>query len=222
MGELAVPIKTDDKKIGVLNVESTKLNAFDENDLFLISAIADQASIAIQNASINKSLVQSNQRLKTLNDIGKIINSSLDIDTVFKRFLEYASKVLNYDFCAILMIENDRLYSRAGIGFTTKEIETYSANIGEGICGVVAKTGKPIIVSDVSKILFYKKQSPRTNSEIAVPLKFEDKVIGVLNVESKKLNAFDEDDLVYLSALADQAAIAIKNAQLYKKIQNFR
>ena len=219
--ELAVPIKISNNVIGVFNVESRKLNAFNENDLFLLSALAEQASIAIQNAATNKSLKQSNQRLKTINEIGKVINSSLDLDTVFKKFLEYASKELNYDFCAILMIENNRLYSRAGIGFTTKEIETYSADIGEGICGMVAKTKKPIIASDISKIPFYKKQAPKTKSEIAVPLIVEGKVIGVLNVESKEVNAFDNDDLLYLSALADKAAVAIRNAQMYEKIKNF-
>ncbi|MBI2654740.1 GAF domain-containing protein [Candidatus Woesearchaeota archaeon] len=219
--ELVVPIKINNKIVGVFNVESKKFGAFNENDLFLISALADQASIAIQNAIITKSLRQSNQRLETINKIGKIINSSLDLNTVFKKFLEYASKELNYDFCALLIIENGRLYTKAGIGFTTKEVETYSADIGEGICGMVAKTGKPIIAGDVSKIHFYKEQSPRTKSEIAVPLKFEGEVIGVLNVESKELNAFDKEDLVYLSALADKAAVAIKNAQLYEKIKNF-
>jgi len=219
--ELAVPIKTKDKIIGVFNVESKKLNAFDESDLFLISALADQASIAIENANITKSLRQFNQRLATINEIGRIINSSLDLDTIFNKFLVYASKELNYDFCAILMMEKNRLRTRAGIGFTTKELETYSADIGEGICGMVAKRAKPIMCNDVSKLPFYKKQAVLTKSEMAVPLIVEGKAIGIFNVESKELNAFDKDDLLYLSALADQAAIAIRNAQSYNKIKNF-
>lgn len=219
--ELAVPIKIDNKVIGVLNVESKKVNAFNQNDIFLISALADQASIAIQNAQTNKFLRQSNQRLHALNEIGKVVNSSLDLDIVLNKFLEYLSKELNYDFCAILMIEKNRLYSRAAIGFTKQEIESYSATVGEGICGKVAETGKPFIVGDVSKVRFYKELTSETKSEITVPLKVEGKVIGVLNVESKELNAFDKEDLLYLSALADKAAVAIRNAQLYNRIKNF-
>ncbi|MBS3102472.1 GAF domain-containing protein [Candidatus Woesearchaeota archaeon] len=219
--EMAVPLKIGDNVKGVLNVESKKLNAFDENDLFLLSTVADQAAIAIQNATINKFLAQSNQKLKIINEIGKVINSSLDLDKIFSRFLHFMSKQLNYDFCAILLIENNRLYSRAGIGFTPMEIEDYGADIGEGICGMVAKTGKPVITNDVSKVPFYKKQSLKTKSEISVPLKVEGKVIGVVNVESRELNAFDKEDLVYLSALADQVTVSIRNAQMYNKIKNF-
>ncbi len=219
--ELAVPIKIGERIIGVFNVESKKINAFNDYDLFLISALADQASIAIQNAETNKSLIQLNQRLNTINDLGKVINSSLDLDAVFNKMLEFMSKELHYNFCAVLMIENNRLYSRAGIGFTKKEIETYSANIGEGICGMVAKTGKPILTNDVSKIPYYKNQASLTKSELCVPLKVENRVIGVLNVESKKTNAFENKDIVYLSALADIASVAIKNAQLYNKVKDF-
>ncbi len=219
--ELAVPLKIGNAIIGVLNTESENLNAFDKNDLFLLSTLADQTSIAIHNANINKSLTQSNQRLKGINEIGKVINSSLDLDLIFKKLLEFVSKEMDFDFCALLMIEKGRFYTKAGIGFTKEELNTYNADIGEGICGMVAKTGEPIIANDVSKIIFYKKQAPATQSEITVPLKVEGKVIGVLNVESRKLNAFDDEDLVYLSALADQAAIAISNAQLYNKIKNF-
>lgn len=219
--ELAVPIKNKGKVIGLFNVESRKLNAFNEHDLFILSALADQTAIAIQNAQTNESLKRSNKRLETINSISKIINSSLDPDTIFKRFLKYASKDLNYHYCALLMIEGNRLYSRTGIGFTTREIETYSADIGEGVCGVVAKTGKPMIVNDISKSSIYKEQSTKTRSEMAVPLKVEGKVLGVLNVESKEINPFMEEDLVYLSALSEQAAIAIRNAQLFNKIKNF-
>ncbi len=219
--ELAVPVKIKSKVIGVLNVESQNIDAFDENDLFLVSAIAEQASIAIENANITKLLKLSNKRLNTINEIGKVINSTLELDAIFRKVLKYAASELNYDFCAILLIENKRLYTRAGIGFTSEELKTYSADIGEGICGMVAKTGKPFFSGNVSKISFYKKQSPRTKSEISVPLRVEGKIIGVLNIESKELNAFEKEDLIYLSALADKAAIAIRNAQLYDKIRNF-
>lgn len=218
--ELAVPIMAGKELIGVINIEDRE-NDFHQEDLEVISALAAQVAVAVRNAVINRSLRLSNQRLRTLNMIGKIINSSLDLDTVFSKFLKYASKELNYDFCDILMVENNRLNVRAKIGFKTAELARYSADIGEGICGMVAKTGRPIKANDVSKNPFYKKLSDRTKSEITVPLKAEGKVIGILNIESKELNAFDNDDLLYLSALADKASVAIRNAQLYEKIKNF-
>lgn len=219
--ELAVPVKIGDKVIGVFNVEAEKKNAFTKNDLFLLSALADHASIAIQNANKTKSLMQSNQRLKYINEIGKLVNSSLNLDIIFKKFLEYASKEVKYNFCAILMVENNKLYIKAGIGISKKQIDAYSAELGEGICGMAVKTGKPIIANDVSKVSFYKKWAPRTKSEISIPLKVEGSILGALDIESEELNAFGDDDAVYLSALAEKASVAIRNAQLYNKIRNF-
>lgn len=219
--ELVVPVKIGDKVIGVFNAEAEKQNAFTKNDLFLLSALADQASIAIQNANKTKSLILSNQRLKYINEIGKLVNSSLDLDIIFKKFLEYASKEVKYNFCAILMVENSKLYIKAAIGIPKKKMEDYSADIGEGICGMVVKTRKPIIANDVSKVPFYKKWAPRTKSEISIPLKVEGNILGILDIESEELNAFDDDDGVYLSALAEKASMAIRNAQLYNKTRNF-
>ncbi len=219
--ELAVPITIDNKIIGVINIESKKLNFFTNNDLFLISAIAEQTAVALKNLLAQEQLEHTNKRLQHLNEIGKVVNSSLNLDIIFKLILDYIHKERNYDFIAILLIKKDRLYSRAGIGFSEKELRTYSAKLGEGICGIVAKVGKPILANDVTKVPYYINQASKTKSELGVPIKFKEKTIGVLNVESEELNAFNKEDLIYLSTLGDQVASAIQNAKLYQETKNF-
>ncbi len=219
--ELCVPVKIDGEVVGVFNLEGAELNAFGEKDLKLISALADQTAVAVKNANLYESYAEAVKRMSNLYESGKAINSSLQLDGVLKTLLEISAKELNYDSIAILLIKKDMLYAKDGLGFTSKEISTYTARIGEGVCGKVAETGKPVIIDDVSECEFYIKQSALTKSEMAVPIKYGNKVLGVYNVESDDLNSFGNDDLVFVSALAEQAAIAIKNAELYAEIENF-
>jgi signal transduction histidine kinase len=219
--ELAVPVKINDNTIGVLNAESRRRGFFTRKDLALMSALADQFSLVLNNTLTNEMLRNTNERLKNLNRIAQAANSTSKLEKIFKIILEYIKKEINYDLIAILLIKNNKLYSKAGLGFTKKELDTYSASIGEGICGQVARTGKPILANDVSKVPYYKNQAARTKSELSVPLVVEGNIIGVLNVESEELDAFSEDDLLYLTNLADQVSTAIHNAQNYEKIRSF-
>ncbi|MBI2144314.1 GAF domain-containing protein [Candidatus Woesearchaeota archaeon] len=221
LSELCVPVKTDGKTIGIFNLESTKLDAFDDKDLKLLSALANQTAVAIKNANLHKSYADTVKRLTNLNESAKAINSSLQLDNVLNTLLKVSAKELHYDSIAILLIKNGRLYARAGVGFTHEEIVSYTADIGEGICGRVAETGEPLVINDISKCGFYINQSPRTKSEMAVPIKYGKEVIGVYNVESNSFNSFDQEDMLFVSALAEQAAIAIRNAELYAKIEGF-
>jgi GAF domain-containing protein len=85
----------------------------------------------------------------------------------------------------------------------------------------VADTGEPLLVPDVSQEPRYYSlpEASEIRSELAVPLKTKEAVIGVLHVQSEHLNAFDESDLAVLQSLASQAAIAIENARLYEQAQ---
>ena len=219
--ELCVPVKIDRKVVGVFNLENKEINAFTEKDLRLLTAMADQTSLAMKNAQLYQSYKNTIKRLTNVYESGKTINSSLELDNILGALLEVSAKELNFDSIAILIVKDGMIHAKKGRGFTNEEISTYSANVGEGICGRVAETGRSLIYNDVSKCPFYIAQSPRTRSEMAVPIKFGDKVLGVYNVESNEFNTFDEDDLLFVSALAEQTAIALKNAELFEEIKSF-
>lgn len=221
--EIVVPLKSRNKVIGVYSIESKDKDAFDENDIKIMSAIADQAVIAIENARLYRSHEASIKRLSNLYEGGKAINTSLDLDKVLRTFINLAKKEIAYDFVAILLIKRGKLYVKVGSGFSNQDFLNFSSEIGEGICGKVAETGKPLMINDVSRVPYYKELKPDIDmkSELAVPIKYGHTTIGVFNLESKEVNKFDDDDIVFLSALAEQAAIAIKNAELYREIGDF-
>ena len=93
-------------------------------------------------------------------------------------------------------------------------------NIGEGIVGHVAQYGKEIIANDVSKEALYKSYSnlPNTRSEATFPLKIDKKTLGVLDIQSNQLDAFRENDVIVLNALANSIAIAVQDAELYSSL----
>lgn len=221
--EIVVPLKSRNKMIGVFSIESEEKNAFGKEDIQIMSAIADHAVIAIENARLYNSYADAAKRLSNLYECGKAINSSLNLDNIFSTLINLASREVDYDFVAILLVKNDKLYIKGRYGFSKKEFLSYSADIGEGVCGKVAETGRPILIKNISKCPYYIPLKSRKNmqSELAVPIKYGHTTIGVFNIESTKLNAFDKDDLLFLSALAEQAAIAIKNAELYAEIEDF-
>jgi GAF domain-containing protein len=97
--------------------------------------------------------------------------------------------------------------------------EFRSLKIGEGITGWVAQHGKPALVPDVDQDPRFKRFLKGTQSEIAVPMLSGEKVIGVLNIEHPQKNAFSEEDLTLLEAIASQAVIAIHNARLYHVLE---
>jgi GAF domain-containing protein/streptogramin lyase len=223
--ELAVPIKTKERVIGVLNIQSTELDAFDESDLAVMQALADQASTAISNARLFEAEERRVEQFRVISEVGRRITSIVSIDSVLQQVAELIQGAFDYDHVGIAMIEDGYAAYRVGAGklWETGEFEFQPAHLKvgeEGITGWVAGTGQALLVPDVREDPRYIwMQGSDTRSELVVPIKYKDEMIGVLDAQSSQLAAFDESDLTVMQSLADQAAIAIENARLYEQAQ---
>ncbi len=220
--EMCVPLRVKDRVIGVLDVEDTKLDAFSKENLTLISTIADQISMIIEKARILESEKKKSKQLEAIQEVSKKIVSVLDMDELLQQIVDSIYHTFRYYYTTILLIDEDskELVIKACTGHSVKTTVRRRVKIfEEGITGWVAKTGKPLLVNDVSKEPKYLliEELADTRSELAVPIKIKDKVIGVLDIESVELNAFDESDLTTLAILAEMIAIALENASLYKE-----
>ena len=167
------------------------------------------------------------KELKTLNEVVRVLNSSLDPDQIFKRIMEKISDLIKAEAWSLLLLdrERDELYFEEAAGPVGKKLIGKRLKIGEGIVGWVAKEGKSIIIPDVSEDprfnpSFDKKTSFRTRSILCVPLKRGDELFGVLEMINKVGGEpFVRDDLLLLEIFAEHATVAIQNAMLYKKIE---
>jgi signal transduction histidine kinase len=223
--ELTVPITVKGKMIGVLDVQSQHLDDFDQNDLELMQAIANQTGIAIENARLFAVTQRRAEQFRVLMDVSHHITSILDIDVLLKQLVQLIQRTFNYYHIEIGMIEGDEIVFHVGAGAlwdgpNFRAIPTRLKVGSEGITGKVAATGKPLFAPDVSKQPEYVHViGSRTKSELSVPIIVKGKVIGVLDVESDRLNDFDETDLEVIASLANQAGIAIENARLFAETQ---
>jgi phosphoserine phosphatase RsbU/P len=165
-------------------------------------------------------------KLRLLHDITKTISRSLDLDELLNLVMDTLGSLLPYDAAGIYLMDTAN-HDNSPYIFKSKAIRGYeisfeliepSLKLGEGFLGRVAESGKAIISPDVSKDPRYFAARARTRSEMMAPIISNDKVIGVFDLESDRLNAYTEDDLSVLQMLTSQVAIIIEKVQLHEQL----
>lgn len=166
-------------------------------------------------------------KLRMLLDITKTISRSLDLEEVLTLVMDTLGSLIHYDAAGIYLIESHTDNEEVQYVFKSKALRGYQISfelieprlkLGEGFIGYVAQTGKTLISPDVSKDERYFPARKRTQSEIVAPIIANDQVIGVFDLESDKLDSYDEDDLSLLQLLASQVAIIIEKVQLHQQL----
>jgi len=159
--------------------------------------------------------------LATLAEIGEQVNASLDLDEVLARAAVLIKKHIDYELFGVLMVDGDGAYltHRFAIGYPPGLAENLKIPIGQGITGTAARTGHPVRVSDVSQDPRYINAIDSVRSELAVPLMFRDRCVGVLDIQSRHLDYFTKDQQHILAVLANRLAIAIENARLFQQVR---
>jgi sigma-B regulation protein RsbU (phosphoserine phosphatase) len=159
--------------------------------------------------------------LATLAEIGEQVNSSLDLDEVLATAAVLIKKHIDYELFGVLMVDGDGSYlkHRFAIGYPPGLAENLKIPIGQGITGTAARTGHPVRVSDVSQDPRYINAIESVRSELAVPLVFRGKIVGVLDIQSQHLDYFTRDQQNILAVLANRLAIAIENARLFQQVR---
>ena len=174
-----------------------------------------------ENKSTTQPLEASAEVLETLAEIGQEVNASLDLDEVLAHTAVLIKKHIDYELFGVLMADRDGTYlvHRFAIGYPPGLAENLKVPIGQGITGTAAATGHPVRVSDVSQDGRYINAIESVRSELAVPLMFRGKCVGVLDIQSRHLDYFTKDQQNILSMLANRLAVAIENARLFQQVR---
>jgi PAS domain S-box-containing protein len=210
--ELAVPMKIENKVLGVLNVESRRPSAFDENDKALLEILAYHAAIAITN-------LKRQEKLSALNEYGRSLNMARNMNEIYKLTLRAMRKTLGFEYANIYMVDGKNLKLTTYYGYPEHPIIILPLDGEKGITVRAARAGKPVIVPDVREDEAYVPGKPGMLSELVVPIKVGKTVLGVLNVESERLAAFDKEDAKLLETLASHAATAISNLRRQEELK---
>src|SRR5229473_8374340 len=160
--------------------------------------------------------------LATLAQIGEEVNASLDLDEVLARTAALIKKHIDYEIFGVLFFEegSGALKHRFAIGYPRELADNLRIPLGQGITGTAAATGHSVRVSDVSKDSRYINAIDSVRSELAVPLMFQGKCIGVLDIQSNHLDYFTRDQQNILTMLASRLAVAIENARLFERVRS--
>jgi PAS domain S-box-containing protein len=219
--ELAVPLRVGDRVLGVLDVQSDRVSAFDRSDLFVLQALGDQVAVAIENARLFDETQRRLDEVSTLYTVAQQTTTSLDLNEVLEDIVSIIKQVLDCRGCCIFLVDADRqeLSIRAASGLSEKWRDEARLKVGEGISGQVAATGRPLYIPDSHSYPDFIFFDPTVRSLLVVPMVTKDRVIGTLSIDDTKVDAFTGNDERMLSIAAAQAAVAIENAQLYEDLK---
>ncbi len=218
--ELAVPLIVKGRIIGVIDIESEEVGYFQEEQLRLLELTASRVAVAIENARLYTRVSRQAQTLAVLTEISRDLSSILDLDELLERIGHLLRRLIDYQMFSILLLnERDQvLETQFAVRFGERYVPIERVPLGRGLVGVAVQTQAPVYSPDVRRDPRYHVVNPLTRSELAVPLIYKKKVIGVLDMEHTRVNYFNEDHQRTIVTLAAQIAIAIENARLYQRV----
>jgi GAF domain-containing protein len=224
---LGVPLLARGEAIGAIIIQDLEReNSFDEDDLRFMVSVASQVSGAIYNVVLINESKQSALQFETAAEIARDISSSLDLDELLEKAVELIRSRFDFYHAAIFLkdLPGEFVVIREATGEAGAQLKRAGHKLGIGsksIVGFVAGKGEPLIVNDTSRDATYQPHPllPETRAEASIPLKVSDRIVGVLDVQSKQTYAFSEENLRTLQILADQLAIAVVNTELFAETQ---
>ncbi len=218
--ELAIPLIAGDELLGILDVQSTQINAFKEEDINTLQAVADQLATALLNSRLFTKTQENISKHRFLHQITAAAAAAGDLDSALAITVQSLRISLGGNRVAIFFPDAQEMLSiRASAGYEEASLQTTWVKFGEGIVGTVAQTRQPIRVNDTRTDPRYIAADPSTRSELAVPILFKDELLGVLNIESPNLMAYDENDQEILATLGNNLGSIIANANLVNRVR---
>jgi serine phosphatase RsbU (regulator of sigma subunit) len=188
---------------------------FTDEDFDRLDVAAEHVAFALDNALLYEETERRALEKEVLLEVSKVLATPLDLAELLETIFRTLRQVVDYDAAAIYLVNRRtrdiELVSETG--FPPGSEEAFRLQVGQGIVGWVANSGEPVIVPDVERDSRYVAAREGTRSELAAPLRFEGRTIGVFNLESDLVDAYHEGHLELLTAFAAQAAVAVERAR---------
>jgi GAF domain-containing protein/CheY-like chemotaxis protein len=224
---LGVPIFAADRAVGVISIQSTKQEGrFGEADERLLSTIAANVGVALQNARLYEETRRRANEMAALAEVGREMSATLEVTTVLQLIADRAKAMLGADTSAVYLPAEDGELFRAqvALGAVAEEVRADPVTRGEGIIGDIAVTGRAEVVNQADpRAVNIEGTGEEHDRLMAAPLIVRGEVAGVLVVwRGAEDQLFTAADLSFLDGLAQQAAIALENARLFAEAQESR
>jgi signal transduction histidine kinase len=222
--ELAVPLEVEGEVRGVLNVDSSRLDAFSAADQELLQALSVQAAKVIHTTWLYEQLRLKARLFESLVSVGQTINSTLNLDDALRVITREGCQLMEAKMCSLLLLDDTRqwLDLKASFGAGEAYVQKPRLGVEESLLGMVMRRKKPAQVENVQTSSRYQHVEVARReglvSLLSVPLVFGGEAIGALSVYTGVTHSFSNEEIRILSALAELSAIAIEKARLYERI----
>ena len=219
--ELVIPLITKNRVIGVIDIEASEPGYFTEEHQRVLTLVASRMAAGIENAQLYTRTTKQARILLLLNEIARELTSILNFDELLGRIAELVRRLIDYQMFSILLLDSsgEKLQHRFSLRFNENIHLKHEIPLGRGIVGHAAESKNAVLVPDVTKDPRYIETNPETRSELAIPLIYKSKVVGVLDLEHTRRGFFTEEHQRTMTTLAAQIAIALENARLYEEIE---
>ena len=217
---ILAPLIAKDRVVGAVFFGSRDRAAYVESEVQMLTLVADQIAVAVDNARLLDLEQRRSKLLEIVNNIGKRLTSALVVEKLLETAITLLKDHFDYKYIDIYYFDETRsllIPTRRRGG--TAEDRVYCANPGEGIVGRVAVTGETILLNNVHSDPTYIRDRDDASVELAVPLKLEGEVFGVLNIEDTSHHKFTDAERSFVEAVASQISLAWKNAKLFEQIR---
>jgi phosphoserine phosphatase RsbU/P len=218
--ELVVPLMVKGQAIGVLDIQSTQVDYFTRDQQSVLTLMASRLAIAIENARLFERVRSQADMLLVLNEVGREASSILAVEELLRRAAELVKRVIDYQILGILLYDEATNFyrHRLDVKYGQSAQGKLRVTANEGIVGAAIASKAPVRVPDVTRDSRYIMVNPETRSELAIPMLIQDRVIGVLDLESPQVNYFTAEHEQTLTILAANLAVSLENARLYEKV----
>ena len=225
--ELTIPIRAKGEVIGVLDLQSDRPNDFDDADLIMLQSLANEAGVAIENARIYEAERRQNHQMAAINAVALNVSAVLTLGELLPHVVQLVRETFGYHTVGVFLVDDSEeaaVLQAVDSADNNLPVRGTRLAIGsEGIVGRVAGTGLPWISPDITTDPFYSTlsiETAQTKSELAMPIKQGDLVVGVLDLHSAEYDAFDDTDMLIAQTLANQLAVAIENARIFDETRD--
>lgn len=220
---VSVPIMAKKEVIGVINVQHKRSRRYRDDELALLSTIANQVGGAIENARLYTEMRRKAVQVETLSQVSETVVSNRLLDDVLQLIVAMTAQMMNSKICSIMLLDQDKEELR--IAATQSLSEQYrrkpNLKLGQSISGRAVLERRPIIVPDVTRDsdYMYPEMAKKEGlcSLLSVPMLIRDKAVGVINSYTSAPHAFTQEEVKLMQAIANQAAIAMEHTTLLEK-----
>lgn len=225
--ELCVPLMAGGKAIGVVNAESKHLDAFSRDDERLLTTVASQLSIAIEQIRHQNAEREQHVRAEALSDTALALNSSLDFDQILDQILDNVQRVIPCDTTSLMVNQNGRSSTIRHRGFEKFGTEEWISGLEfqiseESKFSMMMESGDPIMIPDITKsdLWVHYPENAWMRSYLSAPIQKDEHTFGFLCLYHHQTDYFSESHKIALKALTNQLSTAMENARLFDEIQS--